>query len=73
MDNQSDKYTLNSEDYKKIAKGATIAFAGATLYSIATWLSNGSVNWNTFLTVAVPAALSVGINAAIKWISGPQQ
>lgn len=62
--------TLNSADYKKIAKGAGLAFGAAVLYSIAAWLSSGEVDWNLFLTVCVPAALSTGINAVMKWWQG---
>jgi len=69
---------LNSTDYKKILKGAGIAFGAAALYSIAswlmTWLNSGSVDWTNFvkpfLNVCIPAALSTGINAVMKLMQG---
>jgi hypothetical protein len=75
--------SLNATDAKKIAKGAAIAFGAAFLYSVAVWLSvwtsTGTVNWSTFgttfLNVCIPAALSTGINALMKFFQGvaPQQ
>lgn len=67
---QSPAYTLNAVDYKKIAKGAALAFGAAALYSVAAWFSAGEVNWNLFLTVCIPAALSTGVNAVMKWYQG---
>jgi hypothetical protein len=67
---QSSSMSLNSVDFKKIAKGAGIAFGAAVLFSVSTWLSTGSVNWNLFVTVCIPAALSTGINAVMKFIQG---
>jgi hypothetical protein len=64
---------LNAVDYKKILKGAGLAFGAAALYSIAAWLSAGQVEWNVFLTVCIPAAISTGINAALKWWAGQPQ
>ena len=67
---QSASMKLNAVDFKKIAKGAGIAFGAAALFSVSTWLSTGSVNWNLFLTVCIPAAISTVINAIIKWYQG---
>lgn len=77
-DKQSESGSLNSTDYKKIAKGAALAFGGALLWSILVWaqasLSVGEFKWDvfgkTFLTVCVPAALSTGINALLKYFKG---
>ena len=77
----SSKGTLNKIDYKKILKGAGIAFGGAFAFSMATWLmgwlGTGSVDWSKFtqpfLTTCIPAALSVGINALVKFFQGPSQ
>lgn len=70
--------SLNATDYKKITKGAALAFGAAFLYSIlmwlSSWMSSGQVDWkafiNPFLTVCIPAAISTGINALIKWWQG---
>jgi hypothetical protein len=67
---QSASMTLNAVDYKKIAKGAAIAFGGAALATISGWLAAGDVNWTLFLSMCVPAALSTGINAVLKWYQG---
>lgn len=67
---ESKKYELNKTDYKKIAKGAALAFGAAVLVSVSTWLSQGEVNWNLFITVCIPAALSTGINAGMKFFQG---
>ena len=77
---QSNSGDLNTTDYKKIMKGALIAGGGAFLFALITWLSIGlsandfswSVLYKTFLTAGVPAALSVGINAILKYVSGPK-
>jgi uncharacterized membrane protein YfcA len=69
-DESSKFMRLNKTDYKKIAKGAALAFGAAALVSISTWLSQGEVNWNLFLTVCIPAALSTGINAGMKFFQG---
>lgn len=61
---------LNGEDWKKIGKGAAIAFGGAVLASIAEWLIIGNVSWNTFLKNCIPAAVAVGINAVRKYFAG---
>jgi hypothetical protein len=68
--NQSASMSLNSTDYKKILKGAGIAFGGAFLATVSAWLAAGSVNWGLFLTLCLPAALSTGINAVLKWYQG---
>lgn len=70
---ESPAQSLNGVDYKKIGKGAALAFGAAVLYSIAAWLSSGEINWNLFLTVCIPAALSTGINAVMKWYQGQPQ
>lgn len=72
VNNKSEFMALNQEDYKKIAKGAGIAFGAAALFSISTWLATGEVNWTTFLQVCIPAALSTGINAGLKYFSSPK-
>ena len=80
VEKQSESGELNSTDYKKILKGAGIAFGAAILYSIASWLmvwlNSGSVDWNNFikpfLNVCIPAALSTGINAVMKFMQGPK-
>lgn len=59
---------LVKEDYKKILKGAGIAFGAAVLFSLSNWLATGEPNWNLFVTVCVPAALSTGINAVMKFL-----
>lgn len=77
---QSNSGSLNNTDYKKIAKGAGIAFGAAFLYSVLswlmTWLSAGTVDWSNFIqpfmTTCIPAALAVGINAVMKLMAGPQ-
>jgi hypothetical protein len=61
----SKKFKLNETDYKKIGKGALIAFGGAFLVSLGEWLSTGSVElWKP----ALVAAVSVGINAVWKYL-----
>lgn len=66
---QSPSMTLNSVDYKKIAKGAAIAFGGAALMSIATAMQGGPiVSW----PAVIGAALSVGINAVLKFLQGQE-
>jgi hypothetical protein len=61
----SKKFSLNQDDYKKILKGAAIAFGGAALSQLSFFLTSGSVfDWKVWLT----AMLAVGINAAIKYI-----
>lgn len=67
---QSEKYSLNETDYKKILKGAGIAFGAAFLFSISTWLGQGEVNWATFFQSCIPAAISTGINAGLKFFQG---
>ena len=61
--------TLNSTDYKKIAKGAAIAFSAAALYSISQALTSGIIDWKIY----IPAAIAVGINAVLKLLAGPAQ
>jgi hypothetical protein len=68
--NQSNEYSLNSTDYKKIAKGAAIAFGAAFLFSISDWLITGQIDWILFKTICLPAAISTGINALIKYLQG---
>lgn len=63
----SPKYSLDSNDWKKIGKGALIAFGAAALFSLSAWLAQGNMNWNTFLVVCIPAMISTGINAALKF------
>jgi len=64
---QSPQGQLNSFDWKKIGKGALIAFGGAFLLSIGEWLTTGNVElWKP----ALGAALSVGINAVWKLLQG---
>ena len=70
---QSNAWELNGVDLRKILKGAGLAFGAAALVSIAEWLGHGSIDWSTFLTLCVPAAVSTGINAALKWYQGPGQ
>ena len=67
---QSASMSLNAVDYKKILKGAGIAFSAAALATVSSWLAAGDVNWGLFLTLCVPAALSTGINAVLKWYQG---
>ena len=63
----SPSLSLNKTDYKKIVKGAIIAFSGAALVSITEWLITGNVElWKP----ALIAAVSVGINAAWKFLQG---
>ena len=70
--------SLDATDYKKIAKSIGIAFGGAFLYAVLTWLMvyfggadfQWGVFWKAFSTACVPAALAVGINAAIKVFQG---
>jgi hypothetical protein len=75
---ESPSGTLNVVDWKKIAKGAGIAFGGAFLFSLITFASAqlGSpefqwvVFWNNFKLAGIPAACSVGLNAILKWWQG---
>jgi hypothetical protein len=62
--------SLNKTDAMKIAKGAGIAFGAAALFTISNWLGTGEINWATFLQVCIPAAISTGINATLKFFQG---
>lgn len=56
---------LDATDWKKIGKGAVIAFGGAFLLSVGEWLTTGNVEiWKP----ALMGALSVGINAVWKFL-----
>ena len=63
---QSTKFQLNNTDIKKITKGAIIAFLGGFLGSIMIATSTGIWDWKLF----IPPALSVGINAVLKFLDG---
>ncbi len=64
---QSEKYNLNKEDLKKIAKGAGIACAGALLTYIGQNLTN--MNFGEYTPVIVALA-SILVNAGLKFVSG---
>lgn len=70
LTNESKFMRLNKKDANKIMKGAALAFGAAFLVSISTWLAQGQIDWNLFLTVCIPAALSTGINAGLKFFQG---
>ena len=62
----SKKLSLNLKDLQKIAKGAAMAFIGASLIQINIFLSTGVVfDWRVW---AVSIA-STGVNAAWKFIT----
>jgi hypothetical protein len=64
---ESKKNSYNSEDIKKIGKGAIIAFSGAALYQLSVFISTGILfDWKVW----VGGILSVGINAAWKYLQG---
>lgn len=61
----SESFNMDVEDWKKIGKGALIAFAGAALVQIGTYISSGvAFDWQIWLVGAV----SVGINAGRKYL-----
>jgi hypothetical protein len=69
MESTSGKFELNTTDMKKIFKGALLAFGGAVLVQISTYLSTGVVfDWKIWLTGAV----AVGLNAVYKFIQDNQ-
>lgn len=62
----SEKLSLNSSDFKKIAKGAAMAFVGASLVQLNLFVSTGvAFDWRIW---AVSIA-STGVNAAWKFIT----
>ncbi len=63
----SPAWSLDTTDWKKIGKGALIAFGGAALVSLGEWITTGTVQpWKS----ALIAAASVGINAVWKYLQG---
>lgn len=63
----SNRYSLNKEDGKKIAKGAVIAILGAILtYASQTVSSTDFGTW----TPLIVAGSSILINAGLKFTSG---
>jgi hypothetical protein len=66
----SPKFSLNTDDFQKIVKGATIAFVGAALMQLSIFVSSQvPFDWKIWLT----AILSVGVNATWKFLSNTQQ
>ena len=66
----SPKFSLNTDDFSKIAKGAVIAFIGASLVQINVFLvSQVPFDWKIWLT----AILSVGVNATWKFLTNTEQ
>lgn len=63
----SQRFTLNTEDWKRIAIGALIAGAGAVLTFLAENL--GNMNFGEYTPVVV-AGLSILINILRKLLSG---
>lgn len=62
--------SFSQTDYQKIIKGAFLAFSGATLtYVVANVIALGSMDWKIFIV----AAVSVGLNAVVKFFSGPSE
>lgn len=56
---------LNSTDYKKILKGAAIAFGGAAIMQLNLFISSGvTFDWKVWIT----SLLAVGINAVWKFL-----
>lgn len=62
---ESKKYKLNKEDGIKIAKGASIAIAGALVVYFAEILPQ--VDFGTYTPIVVAIA-SVLVNSARKWL-----
>lgn len=72
QEEQSRFMRLSKTDGYKIAKGAALAFGSAALVSISTWASQGQINWLTFKVLCIPAIISTGINALMKYFQGPK-
>ena len=66
----SKAWNLNNQDLMKILKGALIAFGAAFIISVADWVALGVFDWVLFKTICLPAAVSVGLNALVKWMQG---
>lgn len=63
----SPKGSLNSNDWKKIGKGAMIALAGAALTFLAELIPG--LDFGKYTLIVVPM-LSVLVNAGLKWYQG---
>lgn len=59
---------MNKEDWRKVAVGAMVAAAGAVVTYLLNQLGNMDFGANTPFVVAL---VSVVLNAARKWLSGP--
>lgn len=64
---QSERFTLNKEDLKRIAKGAGYAVGGALCAYLLSVL--GSIDFGAYTPIVV-AGLSIVLNAGIKFFSG---
>ena len=68
MRKHSPRFQLNKEDAYKLAKGGTIAMAGALLAYIARMAP--LVDWGEQYTPLVVAGLSIIVNLFRKWLQG---
>ncbi len=66
----SEQFSLNSVDFKKIVKGAAIAFGSAVVMQTSLFLSTGvAFDAKIWLT----SLLAVGINATWKYLTNTKQ
>jgi len=64
---ESEKYSLNSQDLKKIGKGALIAIGGALVAYLLEVLPG--VNFGVYTPIVVGVA-SITLNALAKFLAG---
>lgn len=63
--------TLNTDDFKKIGKGAAIAAAGAVIAYLSTEVIP-NLDENNAVAAGLACVLSIAINFARKFLAGPK-